>query len=108
MMVFNFYGTTSGVRLCWELEKPRGPKGVYPGSSPVVYLVMQTRNLEYGGRRCGFNTKHGSIKAPGDRCGPKKSMAKGPKGWPFYRTISGVRLCWELEEPKGPKGPALP
>ena len=23
---------------------------------------------------------------------------------PFYRTISGVRLCWELEEPKGPKG----
>jgi hypothetical protein len=20
----------------------------------------------------------------------------------FYRTISGVRLCWELEEPKGP------
>jgi len=24
--------------------------------------------------------------------------------WPFYRTISGVRLCWELEEPKGPNG----
>ena len=24
----------------------------------------------------------------------------------FYRTISGVRLCWELEEPKGRKGPA--
>ena len=24
--------------------------------------------------------------------------------WPFYRTISGVRLYWELEEPKGPKG----
>jgi len=23
---------------------------------------------------------------------------------PFYRTSSGVRLCWELEEPKGPKG----
>jgi len=22
---------------------------------------------------------------------------------PFYRTISGVRLCWVLEEPKGPK-----
>jgi len=22
----------------------------------------------------------------------------------FYRAISGVRLCWELEEPKGPKG----
>ena len=23
-----------------------------------------TRNLEYGGRRCGFNTKHQSTKAP--------------------------------------------
>ena len=26
------------------------------------------------------------------------------EAWSFYRTISGVRLCWELEEPKGPKG----
>ena len=26
------------------------------------------------------------------------------EAWPFYRTISGVRLCVELEEPKGPKG----
>ena len=26
------------------------------------------------------------------------------EAWPFYRTIPGVRLCWELEEPKGPKG----
>ena len=25
------------------------------------------------------------------------------EAWPFYRTISGVRLCWELQEPKGPK-----
>jgi hypothetical protein len=24
--------------------------------------------------------------------------------WPFYRTISDVRLCWDLEEPKGPEG----
>ena len=23
--------------------------------------------------------------------------------WSFYRTISGVRLCWELEGPKGPE-----
>ena len=27
------------------------------------------------------------------------------EAWSFYRTISGVRLCWELEEPRGPKGP---
>jgi hypothetical protein len=26
------------------------------------------------------------------------------EAWPSYRTSSGVRLCWELEEPKGPKG----
>ena len=23
------------------------------------------------------------------------------EAWSFYRTISGDRLCWELEEPKG-------
>jgi hypothetical protein len=27
------------------------------------------------------------------------------EAWSFYRTTSGVRLCWKLEEPKGPKGP---
>ena len=27
------------------------------------------------------------------------------EAWPFYRTISGVRLYSVLEEPKGPKGP---
>ena len=26
--------------------------------------------------------------------------------WSLYRTSSGVRLCWELEEPKGPEGRA--
>ena len=25
------------------------------------------------------------------------------EAWSFYRTISGVLLCWELEEPKGLK-----
>ena len=25
------------------------------------------------------------------------------EAWPLCRTSSGVRLCWELEEPKGPK-----
>jgi len=25
------------------------------------------------------------------------------EAWPFYRTISGVRLCWELKEPQGTK-----
>ena len=26
------------------------------------------------------------------------------EAWPFYRTISGVRLCWDLEEPEEPEG----
>ena len=30
------------------------------------------------------------------------------EAWPFYRTSSGVRLCWELEEPKGFKGFSIP
>ena len=30
------------------------------------------------------------------------------EAWLFYRTISGVRLCWELEEPERPKGPGEP
>ena len=25
------------------------------------------------------------------------------EAWPFYRTISGVRLCWELDEPEAPE-----
>ena len=34
--------------------------------------------------------------------GPARVQDK--EAWPFYRTSSGVRLCWELEEPEGPKG----
>ena len=26
------------------------------------------------------------------------------EAWAFYRTILSVRLCWELEEPKGTQG----
>ena len=48
----------------------------------------------------------------------EESKSKGPKGTggravirkeasPFYRTSSGVCLCWELEEPEGPAGRGL-
>jgi len=30
----------------------------------ILEFVIQNRNLEYGERRCGFNTKHQSTKAP--------------------------------------------
>ena len=42
---------------------------------------------------------------------PARSRTQRPcfrkQAWPFYRTISGVRLCWELEEPTGPEGSML-
>jgi hypothetical protein len=25
------------------------------------------------------------------------------EAWPLYRSLLGVRLCWELEEPTGPE-----
>jgi len=36
------------------------------------------------------------------------TILQHPMAWPFYRTISGVRLYWVLEEPKGPKGRTPP
>ena len=40
-----------------------------------------------------------SIRSVGTRSSPRRWRSN----WPGYRTSSGVRLCWELEEPKGPK-----
>ena len=34
----------------------------------------------------------------------RAKMPSSKEAWPFYKAISGVRLCWELEEPKGPQG----
>ena len=39
-------------------------------------------------------------------CGTRFSTRK--EAWPFYIISSGIRLCWALEEPKGPKGPCTP
>ena len=69
-----------------------------------------------------YNTKYTTYtKIKGPKSTTTNFGTKGPKGptglkqdlkdvirkdaWPFYRTSPGVRLCWELEEPKGPKGP---
>ena len=46
-----------------------------------------------------IRSKNGSLTCTG---GPGVIQKEA---WPFYRAISGVRLCWELEEPEGPKGP---
>ena len=91
-----FYRTSSGVHLCWQLEEPKGPKrkgglgrAVWrePGSPSVTYLVMQNGNLEYGERRCGFNLKHQSTKAP-----------------KHQSTCGRVHLWWALSKPGGSKG----
>jgi len=37
-----------------------------------------------------------------------KATRSVEEAWPFYRTISGVRLYWVLEEPKGPNEPKGP
>ena len=94
-----FYRTISGVLLCWELEEPTGPKGEGPAFTT-----------------CWCSTRGACLncKARGAR-----SMAPMPGEWlqrvpsperllqmECYRKISGVRLCWELEEPRGPKGQA--
>jgi hypothetical protein len=43
------------------------------------------------------------------QCNTKKATDKlrdviRQKAWSFFRTSSGVRLCWELEKPEGSKG----
>ena len=43
-------------------------------------------------------------------CTDEELLARGgirKEAWLFCRTSSSVRLCWELEEPKGPQGPTL-
>jgi len=65
----------------------------------------------YGGRsaRGGDSSRWGINNSDHSPVLPRSSVHGGldvipREAWPFYRTSSGVRLCWELEEPKGPKG----
>ena len=55
----------------------------------------------------------GGLEAYKKTCAPPTSLAilctRGPdvirkEAWSFYRRNSGIRLCWELEDPKGPAG----
>ena len=50
----------------------------------------------------------GPPRSPGRASAPGGLNVIRKEAWPFYRTISGVRLCWELEEPEGPKGHHVP
>ena len=70
-------------------------------------------SLGYVGRNNNLNDLkdvaflHHTIKVwgiGGDDVGLMQSTKAPEEAWSFYKTISCVRLCWELEEPKGPKG----
>ena len=62
--------------------------------------------LSQGHRRRGTRPSEDSVDgAIGLALEPFRGLDVNRKeAWRFYRTCSGVRLCWELEEPKGPKG----
>ena len=83
------------------LEAGASVMAVNPTSSLLLLsvYVRARSSLEPSHARCGYPL-----------AGASAILCTGGPGvirmeaWPFYRTISGVRLCWELEEPKGPKG----
>ena len=141
-----FYRTTSGVRLCWELEEPKGPKKA-PFKAPVspstlltsvhwgkpLHVFGLTSEVSVVGAHMSLTMgyHYGPLadllvlvcvrhEPPGPSSHPFEDYplsgsaailcTGGPdvirkKAWSFYKTSSGVRLCWELEEPKGPKAP---
>ena len=74
-----FYSTSSGVRLCWELEDPKGSKWHYVGLHETLKDLTVLEIL------C---------------CDPKGSRT-------FLRILStkgrGVSLCWVTSKPRGPK-----
>ena len=69
-----------------------------------VSLISSSPVLLYGARSpssAGAKpTRQSSLSSCSGTGGPDVIRKEA---WPFYRKISGVRLCEELEEPKGPK-----
>ena len=131
-----FYSTIFGVRLCWELEEPKGLKREAVGadstpptcafrmvhiSSPLretlASLSLRLKDL------LGSVTRVEKQKKKKTRVPDADALVVGPIGQflprssapgglnmirkealLFCKTSSGVRLCWELEEQKGPGG----
>ena len=69
--VVSFYRTSSGVRLCWELEEPKGPKGPYARGTLVHGGHVQNETAvglsQVGTRLIGG--KHGPFHSPGNGTG---------------------------------------
>ena len=68
--------------------------------------IHNLKDLKAGARSSGLRQR--PMRIPFSRFLPRSSVhgesdVIRKEAWPLYRTSSGVRLCWELEEPKGPK-----
>ena len=82
---------------------PQGPRNIPTAGSQEGAVSYERGTLVCIGYR-------GSVNATGHRFLPRSSAPGGlnviqKEAWLFCRTSSGVRLCWELKEAKGPKGP---
>jgi len=120
-----FYRPISSVRLCWELEGPEGPKrkplnvcGLTSEVSVVRGFLSLTMGYHYGPSadllvlvcvRYELLWPNSHPFEDALFAGSAATLCTGgldvirKEAWPFLKTISGVRLCWELEEPEGPK-----
>ena len=99
----SFYGRACRWAMVGEL-KPKGPKekcGCVGPSADVLVLVC-VRHEPPGPNSHPFEDYPLAGSAAILCTGGPDVIRK--EAWSFYRTSSGVRLCWEFEEPKGPKG----
>ena len=89
--------------------------GLYPQSERMQGFaadLVYVKGEEFAYVGLPQNPKDQKDQSPGQRqlsqsAHPDEQDADNQKvAWLFYRNSSSVRLCWELEEPKGPKGPS--
>ena len=69
-----------------------------------VGSIQNLKDLKDAGLYCGPRLRKGEVFAYVGLPQNLKDLKEWPAPKPFYRTSSGVRLHWKLEEPKGPKG----
>ena len=71
-----------------------------PGNSYVAYLVMQNGNLEYGERRCGFNTEHQTTKRSHPVAASREPFAL--EGWILEVLFGSLRSFFGSRSKKDP------
>jgi len=96
-------GSDEGLVMIWNVET-----GAEVRCCLVLNRAMQSLLSIFGRKKGVFGGKPVS-----DYEGAHVLHTGGPdvirkEAWPFYRTISGVRPCWELEQPKRPEGQVCP